>query len=271
MFKISTIDAMVMLGYMLLVTAMGIYFARKNTSTEQYFLGGRRFSGWAIGLSMVGTAISSITFLAMPADAFKTTWIRYITYAGLPIAVFIATRWVVAIFRGRNITSVYEYLENRFGPSIRIYGSVTYIIAQLTRISVILYLLALLFHEISSIEIATCIVIVGIFVGFYTIIGGIDAVIWTDILQTIVLACGSLIGLSMIIWALPGGFAQIIEVGVAHDKFGFGDVVNGVVQATRWDLAISEKNRHNDFIRRCFIFLNRIFKWSAYGSTLLCS
>lgn len=238
----DVLDYLVLVAYLVAITAMGLYFSRKNTSTEEYFLGGRRFSGWAIGLSMVGTAISSITFLAMPADAFKTTWIRFITYGGLPIAITIAVIWIVPLYREGRITSVYEFLEARFGPSVRVYGGVTYILAQLMRISVILYLLALLFHEISGIDIVTCIILTTVFVGFYTIVGGIDAVIWTDILQTIILALGSVIGLCLIVQALPGGFSQIIEVGMANGKFSFGDVVNGQVQAPNWHFTISEKS-----------------------------
>jgi len=236
------LDFAVLLVYLLAVTAMGLYFSRKNTSTEEYFLGGRRFSGWAIGLSMVGTAISSITFLAMPADAFKTTWIRYITYGGLPIAAIVAALWAVPIFRQQRVTSVYEYLEARFGSSVRVYGGITYVLAQLMRVSVVLYLLALLLHEISGLPIIPCVLCTALFVGFYTIVGGIDAVIWTDILQTVVLALGSVMGLWVIVQALPGGFAQIIDVGMAYHKFSFGDVVNGEIQPANWSLGFGEKS-----------------------------
>ena len=88
--NLHPVDIAVLVIYMASMVGMGFYFLKKNKNTEEYFLGGRRFSGWAIGLSMMGTAISSITFLGMPADAFKTTWIRYITYFGLPIAIIFA-------------------------------------------------------------------------------------------------------------------------------------------------------------------------------------
>ncbi len=239
--KLAFLDILVLGFYMLAMVSMGFYFSKKNKNTEEYFLGGRRFGGWAIGLSMMGTAISSITFLAMPADAFKTTWIRYITYGGLPIAVFIAAVYIVPIFRRLNITSAYEYLEDRFGPSIRIYGSITYLLAQLSRISIVLYLLAVLLSEITNIELSHCIVIMGLFVGLYTVIGGIDAVIWTDVFQTIVLSLGSIIGLWIIVDALPGGFMQIIDVAQAHNKFSLGDLENGVIQPSQWHLSLSEK------------------------------
>lgn len=240
--NLHPLDMSVLAAYLLAVTTMGFYFSKKNNSTEEYFLGGRRFGGWAIGLSMIGTAISSITFLAMPADAFKTTWLRYITYLGLPIAITIAVVYVVPIFRQGKITSVYEYLENRFGPSIRIYGSVTYLIAQLLRISMVLYLLALLVHEIMQVDLYTCVIASGLFVGLYTIVGGIDAVIWTDVFQTIILALGSIIGLIVIVYALPGGFEQIIDIGVAHHKFSFGAMIQGDIIPANWHFSLSEKS-----------------------------
>ena len=83
-------DIAVLCGYLLLITLMGFYFSRKNTSTEEYFVGGRSFSGWVIGLSLVGTSISSITFLAYPGDAFKTAWLRFVPNLMLPVGVLFA-------------------------------------------------------------------------------------------------------------------------------------------------------------------------------------
>jgi SSS family solute:Na+ symporter len=178
----------------------------------------------------------------MPADAFKTTWIRYITYFGLPLAIVFAAVYIVPIFRQGKITSAYEYLESRFGPSIRVYGSLTYILAQIVRVSMVLFLLALLMHEITEIDEIYCVLIAGTFVGLYTIVGGIDAVIWTDVFQTIILALGSLIGLGIIVMALPGGFGQIIDVGMEYNKFSFGALHNGEIIPPNWSFTLSEKS-----------------------------
>ena len=141
MLQLHLVDLLALVLYLGGIAAMGVYFLRRNTSTEEYFVGGRSFMGWAVGLSMVGTSISSITFLAYPADAYKTAWIRYIPNFMLPVGVFIAVHVFLPFFRRGKITSAYEYLESRFGPSIRVYGASAFIIAQLVRISMILYLL----------------------------------------------------------------------------------------------------------------------------------
>jgi SSS family solute:Na+ symporter len=239
--RLHWLDQAILLGYLAAIAAMGIYFARRNRSTEEYFLGGRSFSGWVIGLSMVGTAISSITFLSMPADAFKTTWVRFLPYALMPLAALVAARFVIPFFRRGRTTSAYEYLEDRFGPSVRVYGALTYVLAQLLRISLVLYLVALMLHEVTGLDVTTCIVLSGVFVGLYTVMGGIDAVIWTDVVQTVVLVCGSLICLAVIVQSLPGGLSQIFEVAITDQKLSLGSFVDGRLVPFSWGFDLGEK------------------------------
>lgn len=227
--------------YLVGMAGMGLGFARKNTDTEEYFVGGRRFPGWAIGLSMVGTAISSITFLTLPADAYKTYWLRFLPYIFMPVAAGIAAVLFIPFFRRGNAMTAYEYLEARFGPSIRAYGAATYIAAQLLRVSLILYLVALLLHSLTGIDEKVCILVAGSFVAIYTIVGGIDAVIWTDVLQTIVLMCGGFLCLGTIIVLLPGGLEQVFEIALAHDKFAIGDLENGSLVRTGWGIDFTQK------------------------------
>jgi SSS family solute:Na+ symporter len=235
------IDWVCVAGYLFAMAAMGVGFARKNQDTEEYFVGGRRFPGWAIGLSMVGTAISSLTFLALPADAFRTYWLRFLPYVFMPVAALIAAVWIIPFFRRGDAMTAYEYLEARFGPSIRIYGAATYIAAQLLRVSLILYLVALMMHALTGVDEILCILVAGTFVALYTIVGGIDAVIWTDVIQTIVLIGGSILCLGTIVVLLPGGLGQIFEVAMAHDKFAIGDLVDGELVRTGWGLDFTRK------------------------------
>lgn len=227
MSSLHPLDWLAVALYAVGTLGLGVFFARRNRDTEEYFLGGRSFPGWAIGLSIVGTAISSITFLSMPADAFKTTWIRFLPYVCMPLAAGLAAWIIVPFFRRGRTTSAYEYLEVRFGPSIRVYGAATYVAAQLLRLSLVLYLVALLAHELTGVEVTTCIVVGGVFVALYTVLGGIDAVIWTDVVQTLVLVSGSLLCLGVIVATLPGGLAQILEVAASHQKLSLGSWVDG--------------------------------------------
>ncbi|MEH6345878.1 MAG: sodium:solute symporter [Bermanella sp.] len=239
--SLHPLDIAALAAYLLLITGIGFYFSRKNTNTEEYFVGGRSFSGWVIGLSLVGTSISSITFLAYPGDAFKTSWIRFVPNLMMPIAILFAAYFFLPFFRRGKITSAYEYLEDRFGPSIRVYGAVAFIIAQIVRVSMILFLLSLVIQELTGLSATTCILIGGIVVAVYTIIGGIDAVIWTDVMQTIVLVLGGALCLWVIIDALPGGLGQIFDVANEFNKLSFSVLENGNLNAVGWEIRFDEK------------------------------
>lgn len=239
--KLPWIDVATLVIYLLGMLAIGFYFSRRNTSTEEYFLGGRQFAGWVIGLSLVGTSISSVTFLAYPADGFKTAWLRYLPNLMLPLTAILAVLFFIPIFRRHSLTTAYEFLEMRYGPGVRIYGAATFIFAQLVRISTILYLLSLLIQEVTGLDSTWSVVIAGTFVALYTIIGGIDAVIWTDVIQTIVLMLGGVLMLVVIVQALPGGLGQVFEVATAHDKLSFSDWNQGVSTPLTWDLSLLNK------------------------------
>lgn len=235
------LDITALLGYLAGMAGMGVYFSRKNVNTEEYFVGGRSFSGWVIGLSLVGTSISSITFLAYPGDAFKTGWLRFMPNYMLPLGVLIAAYVFLPFFRRGKITSAYQYLEGRFGPSIRVYAAMAFIIGQLVRVSMILYLLSLVVHEMTGLSPTTCILIGGGFVAMYTIIGGIDAVIWTDVIQTVVLVLGGMVCLGVIVNELPGGFGQILSEAWAAGKFAPAEWEDGKVLPVSWAFSLQNK------------------------------
>jgi len=228
--NLGLVDLVTLVLYLSGIGVMGLYFARKNVTTEDYFVGGRSHKGWVIGLSLVGTSISSISFLAFPGDAYKTAYLRMVPNFMLPIALVIAAYVFLPFFRKNFISSAYEYLEMRFGPGIRVYGAVAFVVAQVVRISSILFLVSIMLQTLTGLTLVPCIVIAGIFVGFYTIVGGIHAVIWTDVIQTIVLTLGGAICLLMVVTQLPGGLSEIIAVASEADKFSFAEYRDGQLQ-----------------------------------------
>lgn len=238
---LHTADILVLLGYLFMMALMGFWFSRRNVNTEEYFLGGRSFRGWVIGLSMVGTSISSVTFLAYPGDAYKTAYLRFLPNLAMPVAVAVAAYLFLPFFRRGKITSAYEYLEGRFGPSIRVYAALTFIVGQLFRVSIILYLVSLVVHEMTGLDSTHCILVSGLFVALYTIVGGFNAVIWTDVIQTLVLMAGGALCLGVIVHLLPGGLGQILSVGAAEGKFAFAELVDGALHPVSWGFSLSEK------------------------------
>lgn len=230
--NVSYLDLIVLILYFGLMAGMGPLFARRNRTTEGYFLGDRSFPGWLIGFSMFATSISSITFMAYPGDAYKTSWLRMLPNYTLPIAVLMASHIFLPFFRRGKITSAYEYLEGRFGPNVRLYAACAFIFAQLIRISMILFLVSQLLQEVLGLDVAPYwyVIIGGTITSFYTIMGGIRAVLWTDFIQAIVLWVGGVICLLIVAYALGGpfeGIAEIFRVALDHGKFAYKDLVDG--------------------------------------------
>ncbi len=216
------LDIAAVLAYLLGMAAVGLYFARRNTSTEEYFVGNRSFKGWVIGLSMLGTTVSSVTFLAFPGDAYGSDWRNLVSNLTLPLVAIFAIALFIPFFRHGNLTSAFEYLEQRYGPIVRFYGVASFIVVQLIRLARILFLVSLPVALLTGASLSTVIVCTGIFIAFYTIAGGIEAVIWTDVVQSLVLLAGGLFCVAFIAISLPGGIPQIFEVASAHNKFNMG-------------------------------------------------
>lgn len=218
------VDFAVLVIYFASQVAMGPYFARRAKSTESYFVGNRSYPGWLLGISMFGTSISSITFVGYPADAFKTAYLRYLICITLPIAILVASIWILPFFRRTHMTSAFEYLESRFGAGTRMYAALMFLFSQCIRLSLILFLVSTLVHALTGWNTTMCILVGGTVTAFYTVLGGIEAVIWTDFIQSIVLTIGGLMILFAVVWNMPGGFSTIFSVAAADGKFMLGDL-----------------------------------------------
>jgi SSS family solute:Na+ symporter len=196
-----------------------------------------------MGFSVAGAAISSITFMALPADAYKTAWLRMLPNFVLPLGVLAGSLFFLRIYRDGRTTTAFEFLERRFGPSTRLYGAFTFIVGQLLRISLILFLLGQLTHELTGLSPEASVVVAGLFVGAYTAVGGIEAVVWTDVVQTVVLTLGGAACLAVVIWKVPGGLAEILGTAWAHGKLSFADLgADGALHATTLRLTLTEKS-----------------------------
>ena len=244
--NIRTGDAFVLIAYLVAMVWVGIYFSRKNKTTEDYFLGGRNFPGWAIGISLIGTSISSISFLGYPAQGYKGAYLLLLTAFTLPIAVYCGSRYFLQFYRRAKVTSAFEYLEGRFGPVTRVYGAFAFIISQYVRVSIVMYLVSRLLTEMTGMDPVLSVLAGAVIVSFYTVIGGIEAVIWTDVVQTIILVFGGILCLGVIVWKLPGGLEQIFAVGAEAGKFQFAELIaegemKGQFAAAKWYPSISEK------------------------------
>jgi SSS family solute:Na+ symporter len=220
------------------VTGLGVLFYRRAGSVEGFTLAGRRLSGWVVGLSIFGTYLSSISFLALPGKAYVTDWTVLAFALSLPVAAWAAARWFVPLYRSTRDVSAYAYLERRFGLWARLYAASFYLLTQLARTGTILFLVALALERLTGWDIAAIIVVTGILVTFYTMVGGIEAVIWTDAVQSVVLTVGALVCAALLLFGMPGGPSQLFAIAAQHQKFSFGSFDLVLTAPTFWVVLI---------------------------------
>lgn len=236
--NLPLLDLIVFLVYMSGIVLFGAMFYFRNKSPEQYTSGGGRLPSWVVGMSIFATFVSSISFLALPGNAYQGNWNAFVFSLSIPIAALLAVKFFVPLYRSLNSISAYHYLETRFGPWARIYASICYILTQLMRTGSILYLLALPLNALFGWSIGWIIVVTGLSIILYSMLGGIQAVIWTDAIQGIILIGGAVLCLVVIFVQIPGGFETVLEYGVADQKFSLGSFDLSFTESTFWVMII---------------------------------
>jgi SSS family solute:Na+ symporter len=231
------LDIVIMLLFFASMGLMGVHFARRTKTTRSYFLG-NNIPAWAIGLSMLGTSISSVTFLAFPAAAFVLDWRQVVPNLTNPFFAIIAVVLFVPFFRNTAKTTAFEYLQKRFGSGARLYAAILFLVAQSLRLGSILYLLVIPLEIITGMPPLWIILITGGLAAVYTIMGGMAASIWTDVVQAFILYIGGLVALLVMIADIPGGLGTIIQTGREHDKFSLGPMAWDVSGRTFWTMLI---------------------------------
>ncbi len=210
--------------YFLVLVWIGWFFSRRQKNTNDYFRGGKRVPWWAVGMSIFGTALSAITFMAIPAKTYATDWSYLWLNAGILAVAPVIVYLCIPFYRSLDITSAYEYLEKRFNLIARLIGSAAFILFQIGRMGVVLFLPSIALNVVTGIDVFFCIALMGVFSLVYTMMGGIEAVIWTDALQVVVLLGGAFIAVTMIAFQVDGGMTEIISIGAAENKFHLGDL-----------------------------------------------
>src|SRR6187549_1008917 len=140
---IRPLDAAAVAVYLVGMLVLGFISARRSATSEHYFVGHRDFPGWVIGLSMLGSIISSTTFLALPAAAYVLDWRQLTVNLMVPLVAVLAIVIFIPFFRRGGLTSAFEYLGHRFGAVSRLYGTTSFIFLQLIRLAQVLFLMSL--------------------------------------------------------------------------------------------------------------------------------
>ncbi len=220
------------------MVGIGIYSARRTNSADGYFLANRSMPGWIVGFSLMATIISSMTFLAVPGFTFEKDW-RYMPAHFLYIIpAIIAYFLFMPYFRRGHVRSAYEYLELRFSTWARLYTAGSFLIFQMFRTGVILYAVCLPLGPMTGLPLHWIIIVLGILVASYTVAGGLEAVIYTDLLQSLALILGGLICIPLAIRLIPGGLSQVFSEAVADGKFSLGNTAMVWDEQTVWVLIL---------------------------------
>jgi SSS family solute:Na+ symporter len=222
--KLPLTDLLVFAAYMVGVTLFGcsFYFRKGAKEADSFTSGGGRLPAWAVGMSIFATFVSSISFLGLPAKAYTGNWNAFVFSLSIPVASLMAVRFFVPLYRSLNSVSAYSYLEARFGPWARLYASLCYLVTQVARMGTIMYLLALPMNALLGWSVPLIIVITGVGVLLYSMMGGIQAVIWTDAVQGIVLIAGTVLCLGVLLFSMPEGPWQAFDIAASADKFSLG-------------------------------------------------
>ena len=209
----------VLVVYLLLMVMVGVYFVFKNSDTNDYFRGGQSIPWWAAACSIYATMLSSLTYVALPALVYRTDWLIYIGTMMIlvvaPIAIYIA----IPFFRQIDATSAYEYLSKRFNMPVRLFASGLFSLFHVGRMGIVLALTALALATVTPLDAWQSVLVMGVLSVIYCTLGGVEAVIWTDTIQTVVLLIGALLCFTIIMGGVDGGLSGFIDTGVSDDKF----------------------------------------------------
>jgi SSS family transporter len=218
--SLGALDYTVIVVYFLLMALIGVYFSAKQTSSDEFALGGRNVKWWAAGISMFTTGASSISFMAIPAQAFASNLVWF-----TPVLLFIPLYFLQAyvifpLLAKLRITSTYEYLELRFHPGMRYVASGQNVLFQLLgRMSVVLLLPSLAISAVTGLNVYYSVLAMGVLTTIYTSFGGFEAVIWTDVIQGIMMLGGAALMIVLAITGLPGGWNEFVSVNQQYQKF----------------------------------------------------
>lgn len=232
--SLPLIDITIIVLYLAAMLLVGFYFSRKNKSSKQFTSASGKIPGWAVGMSIYATFLSSNTFLGVPGKTFGANWNVYVFSLSMPLAAWIATKYFVPFYRKTGEISAYTHFEKRFGPWARTYAVVCFLLTQVARMGSIFFGIALSLQALTGFDMKTIMLVMGVCIIIYTVSGGIEAVIWTEVAQAFIKTFGALLILYIIISNMPGGIGQIVNIGRSQQKFSLGSFSPDLTEPTFW-------------------------------------
>jgi solute:Na+ symporter, SSS family len=223
MSRLGVIDWSVCIAYLTVVFGLAVWSMRGQRDNEDYFVGGRKMNWFAVGISMFATSFSSISFLGLPQRGAYQDFSFYLTILLIPLLITpLLCFFFVPLYVRLGVSSGYEYLRVRFGPLVQRIGSLLYCGYALGWMGAMLYAIALTLKAILDLNAAQylwTLIGLGIFATIYTAVGGLRAVIWTDVLQAVTLGGAVVVVLLLAVSGIGGGWSGLWEIGSQHGRF----------------------------------------------------
>lgn len=228
------INYAVLVLYFAAMLWMGFLFMKNNNNTDDYFKGGGRIPWWAAGISIFATMLSSITFISIPAKTYATDWRMLMFNLTTIMAVPIVIRYFLPFFLRFKLDTAYQYLELRFNRSVRWIASALFTFFMVSRIAVVLFLPSLALNAVTGFDIYYAILIMGIVTIIYSTSGGMEAVIWGDVIQGFILIGGAVAAFIFMVWGVEGGIGTFWNIAVENQKFRTFDFRFDITQPVFW-------------------------------------
>lgn len=216
------LDLVVIVTYMVGLVGIGVHFARRQTTTDNYFLANRSIPGWAMGLSLLATIITSVTFIAYPGSAYSGDWSLLIPGFMFVAVLIVGGAVIIPFFRHVVHMSAYEYFGKRFGQGVRLYSSFAFAIGHFSKMGFVFYLLALTLGSMTGWPVDRVILGTAVVTIAYTLLGGVEAVVWSDVVQGFVLWAGILVSIGFLLFLPPQGPQYVLHDAWAHGKMSLG-------------------------------------------------
>jgi SSS family solute:Na+ symporter len=216
------LDATVVVAYMTAMIAIGLRFARRQTTTEAYFVAKRSIPAWALAMSLLATIISAVTFIAYPGAGYAGNWSMLVPGIMVVVVLGFVGAVIIPFYRQAVGMSAYEYFEKRFGYLARAYSSGAFVVGSFSKMAFVVYLLALTIASITGWHLESVVVGVAAITILYTLLGGLDAVIWADVVQGFILLFGVVLCVGYLFLRSPGGPTAVFALARANHKFDLG-------------------------------------------------
>lgn len=241
----GALDWGILAVYVIAVLAIGFVLSRQVSTAEDFYIGGRTTPWWAIGISVVATYVSAVSFLGGPAWSYANSFAVIAIHLNYPIVIFLVISLFLPFFYNSGVPSIYDYVERRFGPACRSVLSLIFLVSQALTSSAVLFVTALVTHFVTGIDVRLAIGIMAVIAFVYTSMGGTVAVIWTDVFQSAVLFVGAIVILLCLLTHLPMPLPDLLhQLKLAGKTHAFDLSLDPSREATLWTGLIAMTTYH---------------------------